>query len=142
MIFMTDKVFIDTNVLVYAHDVDAGKRHDRAAALIAELWETRAGVLSTQVLQELYVAITRKIGTPVARRAARELIEAYGLWQVEQLSQADIVAASLVEERYKLSFWDALIVVAARKAAASAILSEDLHAGQILDGIKIQNPFA
>lgn len=138
---MSDKVFVDTNVLIYAHDVDAGHKHAVAADLLTDLWRERQGVLSTQVLQEFYVNVTRKIPMPLPRSIARDLVSSYAVWQVERVDLDQVLRASELEERYQLSFWDALIVSSARKAGATKILSEDLSHGQRIDGILVENPF-
>jgi predicted nucleic acid-binding protein len=134
-------VFVDTNVLVYAHDRSEAERQPVAQALLAELWRNRSGVLSTQVLQEFYVVATRKYDPPMSRRQARELVDAYGQWQIVQIDVALILAAALLEERQTLSFWDALIVEAARRAGAARLVTEDLQAGRRLAGVLIDNPF-
>jgi predicted nucleic acid-binding protein len=133
--------FVDTNVLVYAHDSTERSKHPVAAALIAELWESRGGALSTQVLQEFYVVVTRKLRRPLPRSEARELVAAYGEWNVVQINMPLIIAASDLEERHRMSFWDALIVVAARDAGASRLVSEDLQPGRRLAGVRIEDPF-
>jgi predicted nucleic acid-binding protein len=138
---MSDRAFVDTNVLVYAHDVDAGERHLVAARLVAELWETRRGVISTQVLQEFYVNATRKIPSPLPRAIARQVVKTYAVWQTEILAPPDIHLASELEEQHQLSFWDALILVAAVKGGASTILTEDMSPGRSLSGVRIENPF-
>lgn len=138
---MTDKVFVDTNVLVYAHDLDAGERHDIAARLVSELWETRNGVISTQVLQEFYVNVTRKTPSPLPRSTARQIIRTYAAWQTELVGPPEIEAASEIEEQHQLNFWDALIVAVARKGGASRVLTEDLSPGQVISGVRIENPF-
>ena len=139
---MSDRTFVDTNVLVYAHDVEAGARHDVAAKLVGELWETRRAVISTQVLQEFYVNATRKIPSPLPRATARQIVKAYAVWQTELVGPPEIQVASELEEQHRLSFWDALIVAAALKGGASTILSEDLSAGRSISGVRIENPFA
>jgi len=133
--------FVDTNVLVYAHDVDAGRRHDVAAALLRQLWDARDGVLSTQVLQEFYVNVTRKIPKPISRKDARDLVQTYTAWRVVGVEPVDVLAASEYEERFRLSFWDALILISALKANADLLVSEDLQAGQRIRGLQIANPF-
>lgn len=133
--------FVDTNVLVYAHDIDGGRRHDVASALVRQLWEARDGVLSTQVLQEFYVTITRKIPKPIARKDARALVQTYTAWRVMGVEPVDVLAASDYEERFRVSFWDALILVSALKANADRLVSEDLQAGQRIRGVQIMNPF-
>ena len=139
---MSDRAFVDTNVLIYAHDVDAGERHAVAARLVAELWETRRAVISTQVLQEFYVNATRKIPSPLSRAVARHFVRTYSAWQTEIVGPEDIQFASELEEQHPLSFWDALIVAAALKAGAGTIFTEDLCSGQTISGVRILNPFA
>lgn len=139
---MNDDVFVDTNVLVYAHDADAGPRHAVARALIEGMWEDRSGTLSTQVLQEFYVTVTRKVARPMPRGEARQLVAAYGEWPVHRPNSADVVAASELEERHRLSFWDALIVVSASRLGVGRLLTEDLQAGQRIGDLEIVNPFA
>jgi predicted nucleic acid-binding protein len=138
---MKEKVFVDTNILIYAHDLDAGSKHDIAVTLIKEFWEKGTGILSTQVLQEFYVNVTRKILKPIPPAKARGIIENYLVWQVEVNRPDTILLASEIEERHLLSFWDSLIVAAARNAKADKILTEDFKHGQKLEGMFIENPF-
>jgi predicted nucleic acid-binding protein len=138
---MTAPLFVDSNVLIYAHDVRAGDRHDKAKALILELWRTRRGVLSAQVLQEFYVNITRKIPSPLARADARRLIQQYAVWPIQTVGAAEVLKASEIEEQYQISFWDALIVVAAQTSGAGALITEDLGSGRLLAGVAVINPF-
>jgi predicted nucleic acid-binding protein len=134
--------FIDTNVLAYAHDGSEVRRQPIAAGVIDDLWRSRDGVLSTQVLTEFYVVVTRKFKPPLSRREARDLIDAYSAWPVIQVDPTLIIAASALEERHSLSFWDALIVEAARRAGADRLVSEDLQHGRRIAGMVIENPFA
>jgi predicted nucleic acid-binding protein len=138
---MSGRIFVDTNILIYAHDLDAGSKRKIAVAIMEELWEHQTGVISTQVLQEFYVNVTRKIPNPIPKTKARGIIENYRYWQVEQISPATILSASEIEERYMLSFWDSLIIAAASKANATRILTEDLNHGQVIAGILVENPF-
>lgn len=138
---MTGRVFVDTNILIYAHDLDAGHKHEIASALVERLWETGEGAMSTQVLQEFYVNVTRKIMNPLAPAQARAIIECYLVWHVELNDAESILMASELEERYLLSFWDAMIVAAACRAKATKIVTEDLNAGQKIEGIVVENPF-
>jgi predicted nucleic acid-binding protein len=138
---MNVKVFVDTNVLIYAHDIDALTKHTVAKSVLRQLWQERTGVLSTQVLQEFYVNVTRKITTPLSKASARAVVDTYAVWCVET-TLAEISAAFRIEDEAGISFWDALIVAAARKAGSHRILSEDLNAGQTISGIRIENPFA
>lgn len=138
---MKDKTFIDTNILVYAHDMDAGKKHEMAAQVVSEFWESRTGALSTQVLQEFYVTLTRKIPVPLDKARARRLIKSYSVWDVVMNDVPIMARASEIEEAYKISFWDALIISAAFSGNASTVLTEDLNHGQVIEGISIKNPF-
>jgi len=135
-------IFIDTNVLVYAHDRSEARKQPIAQALLDDLWRQRTGTLSTQVLQEFYVAATRKFDPPMRRPTAREIVALYSQWPTVQVDVALVLAASNLEERHTLSFWDALIVEAARRAGATHLLTEDLQAGRQIGGIKLNNPFA
>jgi predicted nucleic acid-binding protein len=139
---MSGRTFVDTNVLIYAHDIQAGRKQEKAARILGDLWETRTGVLSTQVLQEFYVNVTRKIPSPLKRSTARDIIRQYSVWPVVGPDTDMIVRASELEESHQLSFWDAMIVAAARQAGAGKILTEDLNHGETVDGVAIENPFA
>jgi predicted nucleic acid-binding protein len=137
---MSDKTFVDTNILVYAHDLDDRLRHDRASDVLRSLWNDGTGVLSPQVLQEFYVNVTRKIAKPLARDAARRIVGTYAIWCVDVTSD-DVSAAFRIEDEAKVGFWDALIIASAAKAGATRLLSEDLNAGQSIAGVTIVNPF-
>lgn len=138
---MTGRLFVDTNILIYAHDLDAGVKHSEASRLLINLWEAGTGILSVQVLQEFYVNITRKIPSPLPKAIARGLISNYMAWQVELNTPQTLLNASEIEERYQLSFWDALIITAAYQGGADKILTEDLNHGQVIEGVVIENPF-
>jgi predicted nucleic acid-binding protein len=137
---MNGRTFVDTNVLVYAHDVDDRSKHDRARSALSELWNDGTGVLSPQVLQEFYVTVTRKIAKPLATDAARLIVSTYAIWCVD-VGSADVAAAFRIEDEAKIGSWDALIVASAVKAGAKRLLSEDLNAGQTIAGVVIENPF-
>lgn len=138
---MSDRVFVDTNVLIYAHDLDAGTKRDQARAAIRERWEAEDGILSTQVLQEFYVNVTLKIPEPLSPTTAREVITIYRTWQVETNTVDTILRASEYQERHRLSFWDAMILASAVQGGATVLLTEDLNAGQLVEGIEVRNPF-
>ena len=138
---MTGKVFVDTNILIYAHDKDAGAKQRRAAERLRKLWDSESGRLSTQVLQEFYVNVTRKIRKPLGLGLAREIVRNYGLWVESPISPRTIVRASEISEIWTLSFWDSLIVAAAEQDGARELLSEDLHPGQVIAGVQVVNPF-
>ncbi|HEX8710346.1 MAG TPA: PIN domain-containing protein [Terracidiphilus sp.] len=139
---MNDKCFVDTNILVYAHDRSTGSKHARARELVEGLWESGNGVLSTQVLQELCVTLRRKAGNPLAVDEVRLLIRDYGVWEVVTNNSDSILEALEIESRYKISFWDALILQAAKHAGASTLYSEDLASGQRYGSIHVVNPLA
>lgn len=134
--------FVDTNVLVYAHDLSESRRRPAAQALLDGLWRTRSGVLSTQVLQEFDVVVTRRFDPPMKARMARDVVGAYAAWPVVEVDVALILAASELEERHGLAFRDALIVQAAQRAGASRLVTEDLQPGRRPTGVVIENPFA
>jgi predicted nucleic acid-binding protein len=137
---MSDKTFIDTNVLIYAHDIDANAKHKIAKEVLQELWSERTGVLSAQVLQEFYVNVTRKIPSPLSKDLARLVVSSYAIWCLET-TPTEILAAFRIEDESRIGFWDALIVSSAAKLGATRILSEDLNAGQRIAGILVVNPF-
>lgn len=137
---MSDKPFVDTNILIYALDVDAGARHRRASALIRSLWDERGGILSTQILQEFYVNVTRKIPKPISPATARWVIDSYRAWQVEMIDIDTVLRASEYQQRHQLSFWDGMIIAAAVQGSATVPLTEDLNDGQIIEGVEIRNP--
>jgi predicted nucleic acid-binding protein len=137
---MSDKCFVDTNILVYAHDRSAGVKHQRAQALVEQLWDSGKGALSTQVLQELCINLRRKAGNPLSVDEVRLLIRDYAAWDVVTNTPLSILKALDTETRYKISFWDALIVQAAEDAGASILYSEDLAAGQRYGSIRVVNP--
>ena len=118
---MSDKYFVDTNILMYAHDKAAGEKHERAKALVEELWRDRTGVVSTQVLQELAVNLRRKTSNPLDTKATREVVADYLTWQVVVNAGESVLEALDVEARYRVSFWDALVLQAAQ-ASGAAIL--------------------
>ena len=109
MSYMSVKVFVDTNILVYAYDRGAGPKHDRALQVVEELWKDGNGLLSAQVLQEFYVNVRRKASNPVSSKQAKELIADYASWEPVVNDAALVLQAIEVEDRYKLSFWDAMI---------------------------------
>ena len=138
---MSASYFVDTNVLVYAHDRGAGQKHVKAKKLLSSLWRDRSGVLSTQVLQELYVNLTRKAKRALPRADARRVLGDYLSWAVIVNDGDSILEALDLEQRYQISFWDALIVQAANAAAAGTLYSEDLNHGQVYGAVAVVNPF-
>ncbi|MBI1875543.1 MAG: PIN domain-containing protein [Acidobacteria bacterium] len=139
---MSAKSFVDTNVLVYARDRHAGAKYATARDLLEQLWAERSGVLSTQVLQEFYVNVRRKPKKPLSANEAREIVSDYLSWDVVVNTGDSVLAAIDLEERFQLSFWDALIVHAAQASGAETLYSEDLADGQQYGLVKVVNPFA
>lgn len=132
-------VFVDTKVLIYADDTrDAGKQ-SRAREWLLMLWQRRSGRLSTQVLNEYYVNVTRKLG--LAQGDARAKVRRFQLWQPWQMDHQTVETAWGVEARFGLSYWDSLIVAAAAQSGCTHLLSEDLQHGQQIDAVTIINPF-
>jgi len=139
---MSDRYFVDTNILMYAHDASTGVKHERAKALIEELWRDRTGVLSTQVLQELAVNLRRKVGRPIDAKATRDIVADYLTWQVVVNGGEAILDALDIEKRFQLSFWDALIVQAAQSSGAEVLYSEDLADRQQYGSVRVINPLS
>ena len=137
---MSDKCFVDTNILVYAHDFKQGAKHERARQLVQELWDSGDGVLSTQVLQELCVSLRRKSARPLSAEETRRVIEDYAAWDIVVNTAESVLEALDIEMRHKISFWDALIVQAAASCGAEVLYSEDLADGQRYGGVRVVNP--
>jgi predicted nucleic acid-binding protein len=139
---MTARTFVDTNVLVYAEDLDAGPRHDKARLVVEGLWETGLGVVSVQVLQEFFSIVTRKLPRTIPPYRARAIIAQYLHWETVENSGALLLSAIDVQVRHRLSFWDAMVVQAAVQSGAAVLLSEDFGNGRVIEGVRIENPFA
>jgi predicted nucleic acid-binding protein len=139
---MSDRYFVDTNILVYAHDRTTGAKHKRARELLDQLWDSGEGVVSTQVLQELCVSLRRKVSRPLPPEEVRDLIRDYANWDVVTNTAESIVRALELESRYQISFWDALIVQSAEQAGAAVLYSEDLASGQRYGALRVVNPLA
>jgi predicted nucleic acid-binding protein len=137
---MIDKFFVDTNILIYAHDTSAGVKHKRARTLVDDLWNSGKGVLSTQVLQELCINLRRKVSRPLPMEEVRLLVRDYLTWEVISNTPESVLRALDFETRYKTSFWDALILQAAETSNASVLYSEDLATGGHYGTIRVVNP--
>jgi predicted nucleic acid-binding protein len=135
-------VFVDTNILVYAYDISAGEKHARAAAIIRDLWKSGRGIISTQVLQEFFVTVTKKIAKPLDSSAAKQILKDYLAWKTIVVNGGLILEAVdiLIEHRY--SFWDSVIIVSAIEGGAGILLSEDLSDRQKIKTLAIKNPFS
>jgi len=139
---MSARCFVDTNILMYAHDTSAGAKHERARAVIEGLWRERSGVISTQVLQELSVNLRRKAGRPLDLKATREIVTDYLSWEVVVNNGESILEALEMEARYRISFWDALVIQAAEAAGVPVLYTEDLSDGQMYGTVRVVNPLA
>ena len=133
--------FVDTSVLVYAHDDSAGGKRDQARALVEQLWESRDGCLSVQVLQEFFVTVTRKIAKPLTPETARQITADLAHWFVHAPAGDDVLAAISIHQETGISFWDALIVRSAAEIGCTLLYSEDLNPGQEYSGVRVENPF-
>ena len=133
--------FVDTSILVYAHDDSAGPKRDQARALIEQLWESRDGCLSVQVLQEFFVTVTRKIAKPLDAEVAREIVADLSRWRMHVPAPGDVLGAIGIHQRTGISFWDAMIVRSAAEVGSAVLYSEDLNPGQEYSGVRVENPF-
>jgi predicted nucleic acid-binding protein len=138
---MSDKTFVDTNILICAHDADAGEKQRIAKKLLSALWRERTGALSMQVLEEFYISVTRKRPFPLPKDMARQVVTSYAIW-CKETTPNEITAAFRIEDESQIGFRNALIVSAAAQCGASRIWSEDMDAGRRIAGVLIENPFA
>jgi predicted nucleic acid-binding protein len=136
---MPGKIFLDSNLLVYAQDKAAAKKQKRSREVIAELGVSGDGVISTQVMQEFYVAATRKLG--IDALAAKNVLKTFSIFETIQITPELIQDAIDCSILNVLSFWDALVVAAAAAAHCTTVYSEDLNSGQTILGVTIANPF-
>jgi predicted nucleic acid-binding protein len=136
---MSAKCFVDTNILFYAQDKSAGLKHERAAKIVADLWQSATGVLSTQVLQEFCVAV-RRVDRNRAIEDLRQWVERYSEWETIVNTSESIRDALNLESRYQVSFWDALIIRAAQVSRAEVLYTEDLNDGQVFGSVRVVNP--
>jgi predicted nucleic acid-binding protein len=133
--------FVDSNILVYAEDRDAGSKHTIARDLVVDLWHSSEGVLSVQVLQEFFVNVTRKIPRPLGHDEALAIVEQYLTWRVVENTGELLLEGIRLASTLKISFWDALIVQAARMERCDRLWTEDLNHGQRVGDLVILNPF-
>lgn len=136
-----DMQFVDTNILVYAYDSSSGKKHEIAKMLLKQLWVSKTGCLSVQVLQEFYVTITRKTVFLMDSYAATKVVEDFSKWQLFTPNAADVLGAIRIENRNQLSFWDAMIIRAASESGCMQLFSEDYSHGANYEGVRVINPF-
>lgn len=136
-----ERVFVDTNVLVYARDRSEPAKQALAEALLRQLWTNRCGAVSTQVLNEYYVTVTQKLRPGCSAALAREDVRLLSTWQpiTQDLSLTE--TAWRIQDRYRTSWWDALIIAAAQRAECTVLASEDLSHGMQFDQVRVVNPF-
>lgn len=136
---MTERSFLDTNVLVYSDDHDEADKQATALELLENSRLAGKGVLSTQVLQEYFVSVTRKLG--VSPQVAREKVEIFSHFEVVYIDVDDILAAIDLHRLHQLSFWDGLVIRAALSSGCTVLYTEDMQHGRRFEGLKIVNPF-
>ena len=133
------KVFLDTNIFIYALDKRDAKKQLRSRELLGEIIDSQNGCVSTQVIQEFYVSATKKLGVKPSK--AMKLLDGFDNFEVIQISVNLIMDAARFSSSNKISFWDALIIAAAKCSSCSVVMSEDLNSGQRIGGVRIENPF-
>ena len=138
---MSDKVFLDTNILVYAYDESESEKQTTAQALLTRGIEREEAVLSTQVLSEFFVVVTRRIKAPLSANQAEQVIDLLSILPVVEVDLKLVKRAVSVHGELQISYWDSLIVSAAERAGCTKIQSEDLNAGQVYLGARVENPF-
>lgn len=138
---MTDLVFVDTNVLVYARDARDGMRQRSAEAWLRWLWHEQTGRISVQVLSEYYVTVTRKLSKGLSPDEAWDDVEALMLWQPQPTDETLLRRSREVQRRYRLNWWDSLIVAAAQLQGCVALLTEDLQDGAAYGSVTVRSPF-
>lgn len=136
---MSDLAFLDTNLLIYAHDSTAGKKRQISADLIASLWDNERGCISTQVLAEFYSAATRKLAMPAP--AAEQVLKDLGAWTIHRPNLDDLLAASRLHRKHAVPWWDGLILQSALSLGCSVLWTEDFSHGQRFGNLAIRNPF-
>jgi predicted nucleic acid-binding protein len=135
---MSGKVFLDSNILLYAQDAASPDKRRRSRDVIAHLADSGKGVISTQVMQEFFVAATRKFGVPPL--AAKAILKTFSVFEIVNVAPALVHEAIDCSILNAISFWDALILAAAASAGSNTLYTEDLNHGQVIMGVKVQNP--
>ena len=138
---MSDRVFVDTNVIVYSRDTTEALKQKQADKWLKHLWATQSGRISYQVLNEYYVIVTNKLKPGLSRMEAREDIRNLMAWKPAVVEQCVIQSAWSIQDHYGYSWWDCLILAAALKQNCQYVLSEDMQHGQHIEGVEIISPF-
>jgi predicted nucleic acid-binding protein len=133
--------FVDTGILVYAHDASAGGKRERARALVQRLWETGDGCVSVQVLQELFTAVTRRVPKPLDTATAEEVVADLARWHLHVPTSEDVLGAIGLHRQTGISFRDAMVIRSAVGIGCEVLCSEELEHGQVYDGVRVENPF-
>lgn len=139
---MSGLTFVDTNVLVYARDLREPQRQLIAHAWLERLWAERSGRIGMQILSEYYVTVTRKLKPGLIEEQAWDDVEAFLQWQPQPIDRETMQRGRIIQARYQLSWWDSLVVAAARQQGCATLLTEDLQEGSLIDGVRIVNPFS
>jgi len=140
---MSDKIFVDTNVLVYAYDRSEPEKQKQARQVLDYLTTAGAGAISTQILSEFFVTVTRKLAAPLSNKQAYDRVKNYlQSWTTLNLTGMIILEAARGVCDYQFSFWDAQIWAAARLNQISTVFSEDFNTGAVIEGVRFVNPFA
>lgn len=139
---MRDKSFLDTNILVYAYDSSEKEKHPKASRLLKDLWSSRAGILSIQVLSEFYVVVTQKVERPISSSEAKAIIEDYlSSWEIIEPRGDTLLSSIEATNKYNFHFWDAMIFAAAKEANVIRIYTENFQHNLEIEEIKFINPF-
>jgi predicted nucleic acid-binding protein len=138
---MSDKIFVNTNILIYCRDASEKLKQPVAKKCIEKLWFDHTGVISTQVLNEYYVTVTKKLKPGMTQKDAWDDVCALMAWSPLSIDLAILHLAKIIEEKYSISWWDSMIVAAAKIGGCKTIYSEGLSNGQMIAGVKIVNPF-
>ena len=142
--YMTDKPvlqFIDTNIFIYAYDCSSPEKQRKAKELVLNLWENQNGCISVQVLQEFYVNIVYKVPVPLPVKEALMIITDLSCWYLHTPSASDVIETINIQQNYRISFWDAMIINSAKKMGCNILWTEDLNEEQVIEGVIIKNPF-
>ncbi|MGA3016823.1 MAG: PIN domain-containing protein [Bryobacteraceae bacterium] len=131
--------FVDTNIFIYAHDGHAGKKHELSGELLGRLFDSGSGAISIQVLSEFYAAATKKLAMP--SREAEEVLADLAGWIIHVPQHTDLIRAARLQRRYKVSWWDALILNSAIELGCATLWSEDLSHGQRFGSLTVRSPF-
>lgn len=137
-----EQVFLDTNIIVYANDVSAKGKQDIARKLIAEALRKGNAAISSQVLSEFWVTVTRKLALPLERALAERQLAGLAAFPVVAIDLGIVFSAARIQVRYDISYWDAQIIGAALQAGCTVLYSEDMRNGGVYDGLRVQNPFS